>query len=77
MWKSRRFWLKLCAALVGTALVGVLVLSTTALPVLTGYKAKVLASGVFVARRSFESVIEQDVDFLARKLSWSCRRFLC
>ncbi|MBL7647409.1 MAG: serine hydrolase [Candidatus Hydrogenedentes bacterium] len=71
MWKSRWFWLKLCAALVGAALVGVLVLAATVLPVLTGYKAKVLASGVFVARRPFESVIEQDVDFLARKLNWS------
>ncbi len=43
MWKSRRFWLKLGAALVGTALVGVIGFSLTALPVLTGYKAKVLA----------------------------------
>lgn len=71
MYKSRRFWLKLCAALVGTVLVGVTWLSATALPILTGYKAKVLASGVFVARRSFESVIEKDVDILARKLTWS------
>ena len=68
---SRRFWLKLCAALVGTVLIGVIWLSATALPILTGYKAKVLASGVFVARRSFESVIEQDLDILARKLTWS------
>lgn len=71
MRKSRRFWLKLCAALVGTILVGVLVLSITAVPILAGYKAKILASGVFVARRSFESVLDHDVDPLARWLNWS------
>lgn len=71
MWKSRRFWWKFSAVVLGLGIVAVVWVGTTVLPILAGYKAKTLASGVFVTRRSFESILNNDVDSLARRLTWS------
>lgn len=70
MWKTRRFWVKttLLVVLAGLGVAGAILLDL--LPVLSGYTAKTLASGVFVSGRALESVRAEDLDPTAQKMPW-------
>lgn len=70
MWKTRRFWVKttLLVLLAGLGVAGAILLDL--LPVLTGYTAKTLASGVFVSGLPLESVLAEDLDATAQRVPW-------